>query len=66
MIANEKELEASLAYIERLQKMVLAMRRSEPDVDNYHAASEGMLAEIDRAQAQVRGYLALHPAEAAA
>ncbi len=66
MIANETEFEAALAYIARLQKLVLAMRRSEADLDNYRAASEGTLAEIDRVQFQVREYLAAHPAEAAA
>jgi len=30
---------------------------------NYHAASSGFLAEIDRMQLEVREYLSLHPAE---
>lgn len=64
MIANENESEVSLAYIARLQKVVLAMRHSEPDVANYRAASQGMLAEINRAQIEVRQYLARHLTEA--
>ena len=33
------------------------------NLENYHAAASGFLAEIDRMQLDVREYLSLHPAE---
>jgi hypothetical protein len=63
MIANDQELTTTLERIDRFQRQVAHLRRTEKNPDNYHAAASGFLAEIDRMQLQVREYFSLHPTE---
>jgi len=63
MIANDNELNVTLARIARFQEQVAELRRVESSPSNYHAAVSGFLAEIDRMQLEVREYLSVHPAE---
>ena len=63
MIANDQELSITLDRIAKFQAQVGHLRRVESKPENYHAASSGFLAEIDRMQLDVREYLSLHPAE---
>lgn len=62
MIADDAELRATLARIAWFQNQML-LRSTETNPANYHAATGGFLAEIDRMQRAVREYLSLHPAE---
>ncbi len=63
MIANDNELNVTLARIARFQEQVAQLRRAESSPSNYHAAVSGFLAEIDRMQLEVREYLSVHPSE---
>jgi hypothetical protein len=63
MIASDEELQVTLNRIRSFQEQVAALRRTEPDPDNYRASAGGFLAEIDRMQLEVRDFLAHHPAE---
>ena len=63
MIANDEELTVTLERIDRFQKQVAHLRRTETNPVNYHASASGFLAEIDRMQLQVREYFSLHPKE---
>lgn len=63
MIRNDKELRVTLDRIQEFQQIVQHLRASEPDPENYKAAVEGYLAEIDRMNLEVREYLAAHPNE---
>jgi hypothetical protein len=65
MIENEKELSVTLERIAQFQKQVAHLRKVETNPDNYHAAVNGFLAEIDRMQLEVREFLSVHPAEVA-
>jgi hypothetical protein len=65
MITNDRELEATLDRIRRLQEQVAYLRKTETNPVNFRLASSGFLAEIDRMQLEVREYLSLHPAESA-
>ena len=65
MIMNDQELHVALERIRRFQDQVAHLRRTEPDPENYRAASGGFLAEIDRMQLEVREFLTHHPAEPA-
>ena len=65
MIANDKELETTFERIEWFQAQVAHLRRTEGNPVNYHAATSGFLAEIDRMQLEVREYFSLHPTELA-
>ena len=66
MIANDQELQVTLNRIRSFQEQVAALRRTEPDPENYRASAGGFLAEIDRMQPDVREFLAHHPAEVVA
>ena len=66
MIANDQELNATQARIQRFQAQVAHLRNVETDRTNYHLSASGFLADIDRMQLEVRDYLSLHPAELAA
>jgi hypothetical protein len=66
MIANDQELQVTLNRIRSFQEQVAALRRTEPDPENYRASAGGFLAEIDRMQLEVREFLAHHPAEVVA
>lgn len=64
MIANDQELDLTLARIAKFQRQVAHLRNLETNPENYHASVSGYLAEIDRMQFEVREYLSLHPTEA--
>jgi len=66
MIADDEELNATLERIRHFQAQVAHLRRVETNPANYHAASSGFLAEIDRMQLEVGEYLRIHPAELSA
>jgi len=64
MIGNDIELRVTMDRIARMQAQVAELRRVETNPTNYHAASSGFLAEIDRMQLDIREYLSLHPGDA--
>jgi len=64
MIGNDIELRGTMDRITRMQAQVAELRRVETNPANYHAASSGFLAEIDRMQLEIREYLSLHPGDA--
>jgi hypothetical protein len=66
MIANDQELQVTFNRIRSFQEQVAALRRTEPDPENYRDSAGGFLAEIDRMQLEVREFLAQHPAEVVA
>ena len=63
MIQNEQEYQAALRRIERFQKQVEHLRKTETNPGNYRLSASGYLAELDRMQLEVREYLWAHPAE---
>jgi hypothetical protein len=63
MIANDQELQMTLARISWFQQQVAHLRRTETNPVNYRAAVSGFLAEIDRMQLEVREYFRFLPAE---
>ena len=63
MIRDDKELKVTLDRITYFQQTVQHLRQSEPNPENYKAATEGYLAEIDKMNLEVREYLASHPKE---
>jgi hypothetical protein len=63
MIANDQELQTTLARIVLFQQQVAQLRRTEANPVNYRAAASGFLAEIDRMQLEVREYLYFLPNE---
>jgi hypothetical protein len=63
MIGNDIELRVTMDRIARMQAQVAELRRVEANPTNYHAASSGFLAEIDRMQLEIREYLSLHPGD---
>ena len=64
MIGNDIELRVTMDRIARMQAQVAELRRVETNPTNYHAASSGFLAEIDRMQLEIREYLSVHPGDA--
>jgi hypothetical protein len=63
MIQNEQEYRSMLERIERFQKQVEHLRKTESSPHNYRLSASGYLAELDRMQLEVREYLWMHPAE---
>lgn len=63
MIANDQELQTTLARINWFQQQVAHLRTTETNPVNYRASVSGFLAEIDRMQLQVREYYSFLPAE---
>jgi hypothetical protein len=63
MIGNDIELRVTMERIARMQAQVAELRRVETNPTNYHTASSGFLAEIDRMQLEVREYLSVHPGD---
>ena len=61
MIANDRELQATLERIAWFQQQVAHLRRTETSPVNYRAAVSGFLAEIDRMQLEVREYFSALP-----
>jgi hypothetical protein len=61
MIANDRELQATLERIAWFQQQVAHLRRTETNPVNYRAAVSGFLAEIDRMQLEVREYFSFLP-----
>jgi hypothetical protein len=65
MIANDRELQATLDRIAWFQQQVAHLRRTETNPVNYRAAVSGFLAELDRMQLDVREYFCFLPTEKA-
>ena len=65
MIRTDEELRAARIRIERLQRQIEHLRRVETNPVNYRLSASGFLAELDRANLEVREYLSLHPTELA-
>ena len=63
MIENEQEYRTTLQRIERFQRQVEQLRKTEINPHNYRLSAGGYLAELDRMQLEVREYLWSHPAE---
>ena len=63
MIANDRELQATLDRIAQLQAQAIHLRNVETNPTNYRLAVSGFLAEISRMQLEVREHLTLHPSE---
>ena len=63
MIQNEQEYRTTLQRIERFQRQVEQLRKTETNPDNYRLSANGFLTELDRMQLEVREYLWSHPAE---
>ena len=63
MIANDRELEATMSRIAWFHNQLALLRRSEQSVTNYHASASGFLAEVGRMQLEVRDYFLVHPRE---
>ena len=63
MIQSEQEYRTTLQRIERFQRQVEQLRKTETNPDNYRLSASGYLAELDRMQLEVREYLWTHPAE---
>jgi hypothetical protein len=63
MIANDQELETTLARIQWVQKQVAQTRKTATNAANYRASVSGFLAEIDRMQLEVREYLKTIPSD---
>jgi len=63
MIADDRQLAATLERIGWFQQQVVHLRRTVPNPANYRSAATGFVAEIDRMQREVREYLSLHPSE---
>lgn len=63
MIQTEQEYQAALQRIERFQRQVEQLRKTETNPHNYRLSASGYLAELDRMQLEVRDYLWAHPAE---
>ena len=65
MIQNEQEYRTALQRIDRFQRQVEQLRKTEANPNNYRLSAGGFLAELDRMQLEVREYLWSHPAERA-
>ena len=57
MIANDHELNVTLARIAQFQSQVALLRNTEANPINYRAAVSVFLTEIDRIELEVREYL---------
>ena len=63
MIQNEQEYRTTLQRIERFQRQVEELRKTETNPQNYRLSASGYLVELDRMQLEVREYLWSHPNE---
>jgi hypothetical protein len=63
MIANDQQLQTTLARIAWFQGQAAHLRKTETSPVNYRAAVTGFLAEIDRMHLEVREYLSFLPTE---
>jgi hypothetical protein len=63
MIANDQQLQTTLARIAWFQEQVAHLRKMESNPANYRAAVSGFLTEIDRMQLEVREYFSFLPTE---
>jgi hypothetical protein len=64
MIASDQEFQTTREYVERLQTILLELRRTHSPTQ-YQAMSRGFLKELTRAQREMAVYLAA-PVEARA
>jgi hypothetical protein len=63
MIQNDQEYRATLQRIERFQRQVEQLRKTETNAHNYRLSASGFLSELDRMQLEVREFLWAHPTE---
>lgn len=63
MISNDQQLETTWERIRQFQRMVVQVRATESNPENYRLSAGGFLAEIDRMTLEMREYLWSHPAE---
>src|SRR5205809_61052 len=63
MIANDRELPATLERIASFQQQGAHLRRPEAHPVNCRAAASGFLPEIDRMQLEVRDHFSFLPTE---
>ncbi len=63
MINNEQEYRVTLERIDRFQRQVAQLRKTERNPENYRMSASGFLAELDRMNLEVREYLWSHPSE---
>jgi hypothetical protein len=61
MNKNEQEYRAALQRIERFQRQVEQLRKTESHPHSYCFSASGCLAELDRMQLEVREYFWAHP-----
>ena len=66
MIANDTELQVTLARIADFQSQVVFLRKTMSDAENYRLSAGGFLAEIEQMETEVREYLRRHPTKLAA
>ena len=62
MIGNDKELEVTQERIHHFQSILLQLRVS-ASLQEYPYVASGYIAEIDKMQAEVMGYLKRHSSE---
>ena len=61
MISSDQEFQTTMDRIAWFQNQVAELRRLETNPRNYHASASGFLAEIDRMQLEVTGFLGVVP-----
>ena len=66
MIANDTELQVTLARFADFQAQVVFLRETMSDAESYRLSAGGFLAEIEQMETEVREYLRRHPTELAA
>jgi hypothetical protein len=57
MINNNQELETTRQRIRQLEQMVVQIRQTETNSENYRMSAAGFLLEIDRMNLEIRDYL---------
>ena len=57
VIQTEQEYRATLQRIERFQRQVGQLRKTEINPHNYHLSASGFLTGLDRMHLEVREYL---------
>ena len=63
MIANDRDLQATLDRIAWFRNQIVHLRGTETNPANYRAAVSGSPAEVDRMQLEVREYFRFLPVE---
>ena len=65
MISNDQEYAATREYAERLERILLELRKTHTG-SQYEGMSKGFLKELAKAQREITLYLAVPPGEPAA